>query len=163
MIVPVEDQSAGTSYQKMLQPASGFAIVGIAARIRKSGGKIAMARVGVTGLSGKPYRAIEVEKALEGTAGSAVRYPESRRARGRRRGRQLRSACLRRLPQASGPRLHHARADRRAFEDGLKISGSYTVPAPRNALTNCCRIPRSWRNACRAPTISKRSATTSTR
>jgi len=70
VIVPIEDQSAGTSYQKMLQPASGFAIVGIAARIRKSGGKIAMARVGVTGLSGKPYRATAVEKALEGTPGS---------------------------------------------------------------------------------------------
>ncbi|HUJ49157.1 MAG TPA: xanthine dehydrogenase family protein subunit M [Bryobacteraceae bacterium] len=70
VIVPIEDQSVGTSYQKMVQPASGFAIVGVAARIRKSGGKIAMARVGVTGLSGKPYRATAVEKALEGTAGS---------------------------------------------------------------------------------------------
>ena len=70
VVVPMEDQSVGTSYQKMLQPASGFAIVGVAARIRKSGGKIAMARVGVTGLSGKPYRATAVEKALEGTAGS---------------------------------------------------------------------------------------------
>ncbi len=70
VIVPVEDQSAGTSYQKMVQPASGFAIVGVAARVRKSGGKIAMARVGVTGLSGKPYRATGVEKALEGSAGS---------------------------------------------------------------------------------------------
>jgi carbon-monoxide dehydrogenase medium subunit len=71
VIVPVEEQSAGTSYQKMLQPASGFAIVGIAARVKKSGGKVTMARVGVTGLSGKPYRASSVEKALEGTAGSA--------------------------------------------------------------------------------------------
>jgi len=72
VIVPVEDQSAGTSYQKNIQPASGFAIVGIAARVRKSGGKVAMARVGVTGLAGKPYRAVNVEKALEGTAGSAA-------------------------------------------------------------------------------------------
>jgi len=71
VVVPIEEQSVGTSYQKMLQPASGFAIVGVAARIRKSGGKIAMARVGVTGLSGKPYRASSVEKALEGTAGTA--------------------------------------------------------------------------------------------
>jgi carbon-monoxide dehydrogenase medium subunit len=70
VIVPVEDQSTGTSYQKMVQPASGFAIVGVAARIRKSGGKIAMARVGVTGLAGKPFRAPQVEKALQGTAGS---------------------------------------------------------------------------------------------
>jgi len=71
VIVPVEEQSTGTSYQKMLQPASGFAIVGVAARIRKSGGKIAMTRVGVTGLSGTPYRAANVEKAIEGTAGTA--------------------------------------------------------------------------------------------
>lgn len=71
VIVPVEEQSTGTSYQKMLQPASGFAIVGIAARVKKSGGKVTMARVGVTGLSGKPYRALSVEKALEGTPGSA--------------------------------------------------------------------------------------------
>lgn len=72
VIVPVDEQSTGTSYQKMVHPASGFAIVGIAARIRKSGGKIALARVGVTGLSGKPYRATGVEKALEGTAGSSA-------------------------------------------------------------------------------------------
>lgn len=71
VIVPVEEQSVGTSYQKMLQPASGFAIVGVAARVRKSGGKVAMARVGVTGLSGKPFRATGVEKALEGSSGSA--------------------------------------------------------------------------------------------
>lgn len=71
VIVPVEDQSTGTSYQKMAQPASGFALVGIAARVRKQSGKVTMARVGVTGLSGKPYRSVNVEKALEGTAGSA--------------------------------------------------------------------------------------------
>jgi aerobic carbon-monoxide dehydrogenase medium subunit len=70
VIVPVEDKSAGTSYQKMVQPASGFAIVGVAARIRQFGGKITFVRVGVTGLAGKPYRATNVEKALEGTAGS---------------------------------------------------------------------------------------------
>ena len=71
LIVPVEEQSVGTSYQKMLQPASGFAIVGVAVRVKKSGGKVTMARVGVTGLSGKPYRATNVEKALEGTSGGA--------------------------------------------------------------------------------------------
>lgn len=71
VIVPVEDQAAGTSYQKMAQPASGFALVGVAARVRKQSGKVTMARVGVTGLSGKPYRAVNVEKALEGTAGTA--------------------------------------------------------------------------------------------
>jgi carbon-monoxide dehydrogenase medium subunit len=72
VIVPIEEQSTGTSYHKMVQSASGFAIVGVAARVRKSGGKIVMARVGVTGLSGKPYRASGVEQALEGTAGAAA-------------------------------------------------------------------------------------------
>lgn len=71
VIVPVEEQSVGTSYQKVVQPASGFAIVGVAVRVRKIGGKVTMARIGVTGLAGKPYRATAVEKSLEGTAGSA--------------------------------------------------------------------------------------------
>ena len=72
VIVPVEESGVGTSYQKLVQPASGFAIVGIAARVRRSGGKIAMARIGVTGLSNRSYRATASEKALEGSAGSAT-------------------------------------------------------------------------------------------
>ena len=71
VIVPVEDSGTGTSYQKVAQPASGFAIVGIAVRVRKSGGKIGMARIGVTGLANRSYRAAAAEKALEGKAGSA--------------------------------------------------------------------------------------------
>ena len=71
IVVPVESSGTGTSYQKMAQPASGFAMVGVAARIRVSGGKIAMARIGVTGLSNRAYRATAAEKALEGKAGSA--------------------------------------------------------------------------------------------
>ena len=35
VIVPVDGAGTGTSYQKVLQPASGFAIVGIAVRVRK--------------------------------------------------------------------------------------------------------------------------------
>src|SRR5262249_20295775 len=35
VIVPVEGSGTGTSYKKMLQPASGFAIVGVASRIAK--------------------------------------------------------------------------------------------------------------------------------
>ena len=71
IIVPVEDSSTGTSYQKMKQPASGFAIVGVAARVKKSNGAIDWARVGVTGLSGTGYRATAAEQLLEGAAGSA--------------------------------------------------------------------------------------------
>jgi carbon-monoxide dehydrogenase medium subunit len=70
VIVPVDGEGTGTSYQKALQPASGFAIVGIAVRVRKSGGKITMVRIGVTGLSNRAYRAKEAEKALEGRIGT---------------------------------------------------------------------------------------------
>jgi carbon-monoxide dehydrogenase medium subunit len=72
VVVPVDDSGVGVSYQKLLQPASGFAIVGIAVRVRKSGGKISMARIGVTGLANSSYRATAVEKALEGKGGSAA-------------------------------------------------------------------------------------------
>jgi aerobic carbon-monoxide dehydrogenase medium subunit len=70
IVVPVEEAGTGTNYQKMAHPASGFAIVGIAARVRRSGGKVAFARIGVTGLANIGYRATAAEKALEGSAGS---------------------------------------------------------------------------------------------
>jgi carbon-monoxide dehydrogenase medium subunit len=70
VIVPIDGSSVGSSYQKFLQPASGFAIVGVAARIKKEGGKITMARIGVTGLAGRPFRASATEAALAGKAGS---------------------------------------------------------------------------------------------
>ncbi len=70
VIVPVDGDGTGTSYQKVLQPASGFAIVGIAVRVRKQGDKVTMARIGVTGLSNRAFRATEAEKALEGRSGT---------------------------------------------------------------------------------------------
>jgi aerobic carbon-monoxide dehydrogenase medium subunit len=70
VIVPVDGDGTGTSYHKVLQPASGFAIVGIAVRVRKQGDKVTMARIGVTGLSNRAFRATEAEKALEGRSGS---------------------------------------------------------------------------------------------
>jgi carbon-monoxide dehydrogenase medium subunit len=71
IVLPVEGAGAGVSYYKVVQPASGFAIVGIAARVSKASGKVSMARVGVTGLAGMAFRASGVEKLLEGTGGSA--------------------------------------------------------------------------------------------
>jgi len=68
LIVPVEAAGTGVAYQKMVQPASGFAIVGVAVRVRKSGGKVTFARVGVTGLAPKAFRAREVERLLENGA-----------------------------------------------------------------------------------------------
>jgi aerobic carbon-monoxide dehydrogenase medium subunit len=72
VIVPVEAAGVGVSYRKMAQPASGFAMVGVAARVQRSGGKISMVRIGVTGLSNRSYRATATEKALEGKTGSAT-------------------------------------------------------------------------------------------
>jgi carbon-monoxide dehydrogenase medium subunit len=68
VIVPVD--AAGTNYQKVAQKASGFAVVGIAARVHLAGGTITMARIGVTGLSNRAYRATHTEKALEGRTGN---------------------------------------------------------------------------------------------
>jgi carbon-monoxide dehydrogenase medium subunit len=70
VIVPVEAGLTGTSYQKFLQSASGFAVVGVAARMRRDAGVITLARLGVTGVSGTSYRARKAEQALEGRAGT---------------------------------------------------------------------------------------------
>ncbi|HKW63228.1 MAG TPA: xanthine dehydrogenase family protein subunit M [Candidatus Acidoferrum sp.] len=69
VIVPIDDARTGTSYEKVAQPASGFAIVGIAARVRQNAGKLNFVRIGVTGLANRAYRASAAEKALEGKAG----------------------------------------------------------------------------------------------
>jgi len=70
VVVPAAAAGTGWAYEKMLQPASGFAIVGVAACIARTAGKVNFARVGVTGLSSKAYRATAVEEKLLGTAGS---------------------------------------------------------------------------------------------
>ena len=79
IIVPIEAGLTGTSYQKFVQPASGFAIVGVAARMRREDGKITLARIGVTGLSGNSYRALKTEAALESKAGSEAEIAEASR------------------------------------------------------------------------------------
>jgi len=62
---------SGAAYAKLHQPASGFALVGVAARVALSpGGKIAEAAVGVTGLGPKAFRAEAVERALIGKSPS---------------------------------------------------------------------------------------------
>jgi carbon-monoxide dehydrogenase medium subunit len=69
---PVEDASEGHSYAKMAHPASGFAVVGVAARIKKSGGKITLARIGITGMGPRAIRARKAEQLLEGGADIAT-------------------------------------------------------------------------------------------
>jgi carbon-monoxide dehydrogenase medium subunit len=62
--VPIEEPNEGYSYQKAAHPASGFAVVGVAARIKKSAGRVSMARVAVTGMAPRAFRARNVEELL---------------------------------------------------------------------------------------------------
>lgn len=67
VIVPVEKAGTGVSYQKVVHPASGYAIVGIAARVGAD-----FARVGVTGLAAKAYRAHNVEEVYSASKDAAL-------------------------------------------------------------------------------------------
>ena len=64
--IPVPNAKTGWSYAKLPNPASHYAIVGVAALISVDGGKCASASVGITGLGSTPGRAAEVESALVG-------------------------------------------------------------------------------------------------
>lgn len=68
--VPVPPARTGTAYMKVFQKASGFAIVGVAARVTlgADGQVCQTARVGITGVAAKSFRARGVEQALEGKA-----------------------------------------------------------------------------------------------
>jgi carbon-monoxide dehydrogenase medium subunit len=60
---------AGFTYVKHRQPASGFAMVGVAALVTlDKNGNCDRVRVGITGLGPKPFRAKAVESALQGKA-----------------------------------------------------------------------------------------------
>lgn len=68
----LERKRAGAAYRKLRQPASGFAIVGVAAQVvinRK--GRIEAASIGVTGVNAVPFRARSVEARLSGQAPDA--------------------------------------------------------------------------------------------
>jgi carbon-monoxide dehydrogenase medium subunit len=57
----------GHSYQKVRHPASGFAVVGVAAALQlETDGSCQSAAIGITGVASKAYRAGAVEKALQG-------------------------------------------------------------------------------------------------
>jgi carbon-monoxide dehydrogenase medium subunit len=69
LILPLETKRAGAAYRKLRQPASGFAVVGVAAQLvldRK--GRIDQAAIGVTGVNATPFRAASLEKRLRGEA-----------------------------------------------------------------------------------------------
>ncbi len=65
--VPTQGPRTGSAYLKVHHPASGFALVGVAAVVRlEENGDLIGARVGVTGIAAKPFRAHAVEDHLRG-------------------------------------------------------------------------------------------------
>jgi aerobic carbon-monoxide dehydrogenase medium subunit len=72
VILPAPRDDAGSAYVALEQPASGYAMVGVAAVVVVgAGGMVEWAAVGITGVSDAPYRAAGVEAALVGTTGGA--------------------------------------------------------------------------------------------
>jgi carbon-monoxide dehydrogenase medium subunit len=67
--IPAPTGNYGQAYLKAAQPASGFAVVGVAAHIiRDTNGNCESASIGITGVASKAYRASAVEGALIGTS-----------------------------------------------------------------------------------------------
>lgn len=65
--IPLATGRTGVNYQKLPNPASGYAIVGAAAVVTMNDdGTIATARLGMTGVGDVAYRATGVEEALAG-------------------------------------------------------------------------------------------------
>ncbi|MGH2360320.1 MAG: FAD binding domain-containing protein [bacterium] len=64
--MPFQDAGTGSAYLKFAHPASGFAVVGVAAALRMNGGKPARIRIGITGVGPAAYRPKAVEELLVG-------------------------------------------------------------------------------------------------
>jgi len=69
--VPMPPAGAGMAYRQLTQPASGYSMVGVAAVVARSDGRISHARVAITGVGEIAYRAKAVEAALLDSDGSA--------------------------------------------------------------------------------------------
>lgn len=70
--LPYSSRRTGTAYRKVRQPASGFALVGVAVQVvcdRR--GRIESASIGVTGVNPIPFRARSLESRLRGLAPDA--------------------------------------------------------------------------------------------
>jgi carbon-monoxide dehydrogenase medium subunit len=74
MRVPAQPPGSGSASSQLVQPASGYPLVGVVAVVSRSGSGAGVARVAVTGVGEAPYRATATEAALlaGGTDPSAV-------------------------------------------------------------------------------------------
>ena len=69
--IPSPAKGVKMTYQKFMQPASRFAIVGCAAMIKIENGIVTDANIAFTGVSDAPFRDAGVEKAIKGKAATA--------------------------------------------------------------------------------------------
>jgi carbon-monoxide dehydrogenase medium subunit len=70
--VPKYDSSWGHAYEKFNRVAQAWAVVGVAAMVRRDNGAIAEARVGLTNMGPAPVRATATEQAIAGAAPDAI-------------------------------------------------------------------------------------------
>jgi carbon-monoxide dehydrogenase medium subunit len=80
--LPALPANTGSAYVKFPHPASGYAIVGVAAVVTLSGSTIGSARVAVTGAGPKAVRLSGVEAALAGQPTSAIEAAAAKAADG---------------------------------------------------------------------------------
>lgn len=66
--IAVPQGKFGQAYAKLPHPASGFAVVGVAVNLTRTGDTCQTIAVGITGVAAKAYRAHGVEQALSGHA-----------------------------------------------------------------------------------------------
>jgi aerobic carbon-monoxide dehydrogenase medium subunit len=66
--VPVFGPDWGSAYEKFNRVAQAWAIVGVAALVRREGDTIAEARIGLTNMGPTPLRATATEQALAGAS-----------------------------------------------------------------------------------------------
>ncbi len=109
----------GGAYLKAPQPASGFAIVGVAAVLTMEAEKCAAIRIGITGVGPKPYRAKAVESRLSGATLDAER---------------LRSACAKASEGVEPLSDIHASAEYRK-----ELAAIYTCRAVEAAAARALR------------------------
>jgi carbon-monoxide dehydrogenase medium subunit len=69
--LPALPAGAGAAYRMLEQPASGYAIAGVATVAAMEGGRVSHVRICITGVGDVAYRATGVEEALHGSDGSA--------------------------------------------------------------------------------------------
>lgn len=72
LTIPAPARGSGMAYVKHSNPASGYAVVGVAAVVARDGGSVSSARIAVTGAVSTATRAAAAESALTGSAGDAA-------------------------------------------------------------------------------------------